>query len=151
MTNWDEEFDLVSVGSGAGGLAAAIAAGDSGLRAVVLEKTPRVGGNTVWSYGIVWVGNNDFARDQGIDDSFDQARAYLDYLSSNMRRVLSGISRQMRTFPSIWFGNCRTTIIHLARVHCPRDAACRCSRSSHRAWASLGAIGSKSIHMVTDA
>jgi 3-oxosteroid 1-dehydrogenase len=80
MTNWDEEFDLVNVGSGAGGLAAAIAAGDSGLRAVVLEKTPRVGGNTVWSYGIVWVGNNDFARDQGIDDSFDQARAYLDYL-----------------------------------------------------------------------
>jgi 3-oxosteroid 1-dehydrogenase len=80
MTSWDDELDLISVGSGAGGLAAAIAASDAGLRAIVLEKAPRVGGNTVWSYGIVWVGNNDLARDQGIDDSSDGARAYLDYL-----------------------------------------------------------------------
>ena len=80
MTTWDEEFDLIAVGSGAGGLAAAIAAADAGLRAVVLEKSPRVGGNTVWSYGIVWVGNNDFARAQGIDNLFDATMTYLDYL-----------------------------------------------------------------------
>ena len=37
------ELDLISVGSDGGGLAAAIAASDAGLRAIVLEKAPRVG------------------------------------------------------------------------------------------------------------
>jgi 3-oxosteroid 1-dehydrogenase len=80
VNTWDEEFDLICVGSGAGGLAAAIAGHDVGLRTTVLEKTCRVGGNTVWSYGIVWAANNDFARAEGIADSIYDARAYLDYL-----------------------------------------------------------------------
>jgi 3-oxosteroid 1-dehydrogenase len=80
MPTWDESFDFVSVGSGAGGLASAIAAADAGMRTVVLEKSPRLGGTTVWSYGILWVGNNDFARAEGIVDSAEQTLAYLDYL-----------------------------------------------------------------------
>ena len=40
---------------------------DAGLRTAIVEKSPRVGGQTAWSQGIVWIGNtgaaeNDSAR-----------------------------------------------------------------------------------------
>jgi len=42
--NWDLEADLVSIGSGIGGLSAAITAREHGLSAIVLEKSDQVGG-----------------------------------------------------------------------------------------------------------
>ena len=63
-----EEYDIVCVGAGAGGLASAIAAADLGLRAIVLEQAPRIGGNTAWSYGIVWAGDTHLARAEGIQE-----------------------------------------------------------------------------------
>ena len=46
---WDDESDVVVVGMGAAGCAAAIEACDSGAAVTVLEKMPtgREGGNTV--------------------------------------------------------------------------------------------------------
>ena len=41
-----EEYDVVCIGAGAGGLASAIAAADLGLRVMVIEQAPRIGGNT---------------------------------------------------------------------------------------------------------
>ena len=38
---WDIEVDLVSIGSGIGGLSAAITAHDNGLKAMVLDGSPR--------------------------------------------------------------------------------------------------------------
>ena len=78
MAVWDEEFDLVCVGSGLGGCAAAVAGAAAGLEAVVLEKTARVGGQTAWSQGIVWVGDTGAAE----NDSAAETRAYLDYLGA---------------------------------------------------------------------
>ena len=40
------EFDLVIVGAGGSGLAAAVSAAEHGLRVVVLEKQPHIGGTT---------------------------------------------------------------------------------------------------------
>ena len=77
---WDDEVDLISVGSGLGGLAAAVAGAEAGLRVAVLEKSSKVGGTTTWSYGIVWVGASHLARARGIEDSVEETRAYLDYL-----------------------------------------------------------------------
>ena len=48
------EVDVVVIGSGAAGLCAAIVAHDRGLRTLVLEKTPLVGGTTAISGGAVW-------------------------------------------------------------------------------------------------
>jgi urocanate reductase len=50
-TRWDETLDIVIVGSGFAGLAAAAEAADRGLKVVVLEKMPRFGGNSVISHG----------------------------------------------------------------------------------------------------
>jgi 3-oxosteroid 1-dehydrogenase len=78
MSGWDEEFDLICVGSGLGGCAGAVAGAEAGLRTLLIEKEPRVGGQTAWSQGIVWVGNTGAAD----DDSAEATRAYLDYLGA---------------------------------------------------------------------
>ena len=48
---WDHEFDVVVVGSGAGGMTAAICAHDLGQSVVVLEKSDLYGGTTAISGG----------------------------------------------------------------------------------------------------
>ena len=46
MTTWDDTVDFVTVGSGGGGMAAALTAADSGASVLVLEKQDRIGGST---------------------------------------------------------------------------------------------------------
>ena len=78
--NSDAEFDLICIGSGIAGMAAAVAAADLGMRATIIEKSAKIGGTTSWSSGIVWVGNSHLARTQALNDSAEETRAYLDYL-----------------------------------------------------------------------
>ncbi|MDI3388519.1 FAD-binding protein [Streptomyces sp. B-S-A8] len=80
-TAWDEEYDFVIVGSGGGGMAAALTAADSGLSAVVVEKGGKFGGSTGISGGGIWVPNNPTLRAKGHDDSRDSVRRYLDRLT----------------------------------------------------------------------
>lgn len=67
--NWDLEVDVLVVGAGGGGLAAAIAAAEQGLRVAVAEKSERPGGNTALSTGSVPGAGTRFQREAGIDDS----------------------------------------------------------------------------------
>jgi 3-oxosteroid 1-dehydrogenase len=78
---WDIETDLVAIGSGIGGLSAAITAHDHGLKAVVLERSDQVGGVTALSQGQVWVAGNHHAAEMGIEDSADSGFRYLQRLS----------------------------------------------------------------------
>jgi 3-oxosteroid 1-dehydrogenase len=78
---WDQEVDVVVVGSGNGGLTAALAAHDQGARVLVIEKADKIGGTSASSGGGVWVPNNRYARAAGAQDSPDEARAYLDHVS----------------------------------------------------------------------
>ena len=48
---WDEEFDVIVVGSGAGGMTAALCAQAHGLSAVVIEKDALFGGTSAVSGG----------------------------------------------------------------------------------------------------
>ena len=50
---WDETADVVIVGSGFAGLAAAIEAKKAGASVVVLEKMATVGGNSIINGGIL--------------------------------------------------------------------------------------------------
>jgi 3-oxosteroid 1-dehydrogenase len=81
VNEWDHEFDLVIVGSGAGGMAAALTAHDSGLSAVVIEKGGKYGGSTGISGGGIWIPNNPTLRARGHDDSRESIRRYLDLLT----------------------------------------------------------------------
>lgn len=74
----DEAFDLVIVGSGGGAMCAAVTACSMGLKPIILEKTPLLGGTTAKSGGILWIPNNRFMREDGIEDSTEKAMRYLD-------------------------------------------------------------------------
>ncbi|MFE9819693.1 FAD-binding protein [Streptomyces sp. NPDC005773] len=80
---WDEEFDFVVVGSGGGGMAAALTAADSGLSTVVVEKGAMYGGTTGISGGGIWIPNNPTLKARGHDDSRASVRRYLDLLTEN--------------------------------------------------------------------
>lgn len=75
---WDHEVDLVVVGSGCGGLSAAMTGAGSGLDTLVVEKAAVYGGTTALSGGNIWVPNNPTLRRAGIVDSRSSVRAYLD-------------------------------------------------------------------------
>ena len=64
-----ETFDVIIVGGGGAGLAAAIEARATGRRVVLLEKNPALGGSTSWSIGSVTATNTPHQRKKGILDS----------------------------------------------------------------------------------
>ncbi|MDI3419094.1 FAD-dependent oxidoreductase [Streptomyces luteolus] len=76
--HWDHTYDVVVVGSGAAGMAAAITARLRGLTALVVEKTDRYGGSTALSGGGVWIPDNLHHEAAGLGDTPEQGRAYLD-------------------------------------------------------------------------
>jgi 3-oxosteroid 1-dehydrogenase len=78
---WDLEADVVALGSGIGGLAAAITAHDNGASAMVLERADQVGGVTALSLGEVWVPGNHHESVLGIEDSPESGFRYLKRLS----------------------------------------------------------------------
>ena len=78
---WDLEADVVSVGSGGGGLSAAITAHDHGSSALVLERSTQVGGVTAYSMGEVWIPGNHLALELGIEDSPQSGYRYVKALS----------------------------------------------------------------------
>ncbi len=78
---WDLEADIVAIGSGIGGLSAAITAHDHGASALVLERSDQVGGVTALSMGEVWVAGNHHAAALGVEDSSESGFRYLKRLS----------------------------------------------------------------------
>lgn len=83
---------MVAIGSGAGGLGAAITAHDHGASALVLERADQVGGVTAFSMGEVWVPGNHLEAAAGIDDSVEAGITYIKNLDmgfANDRAVVN--------------------------------------------------------------
>jgi 3-oxosteroid 1-dehydrogenase len=78
MTTWDSTVDFVIVGSGGGGMVAALTAADAGASALVLEKQAVIGGSTCMSGGIVWVPDNPVMLAAGVSDSYEDAMAHFE-------------------------------------------------------------------------
>jgi flavocytochrome c len=68
---WDETYDVVIVGSGFAGLAAAYEAKKLGASVVILEKMRTPGGNSIINGGVVSAAGSPKEDEQGIKDSPD--------------------------------------------------------------------------------
>ena len=73
------DCDLLVVGSGAGGLATAVAAAHRRLKVLVVEKEPVFGGTTARSGGWMWLPGNGPAKRAGVQDCAAKARTYLQH------------------------------------------------------------------------
>jgi succinate dehydrogenase/fumarate reductase flavoprotein subunit len=71
------DCDVLVVGTGASGMAAAVTAASQGLRVIVVEKEARYGGTTARSGGWLWIPGTRLATEQGIQEKPGAARAYL--------------------------------------------------------------------------
>ena len=66
------ETDVVVIGGGGAGLAAAVTAHQNGANVIVIEKMPRLGGNTILSGGAFNAVDPGRQEAQGIEDSIDK-------------------------------------------------------------------------------
>jgi glycine/D-amino acid oxidase-like deaminating enzyme len=78
------EYDVVCVGGGLGGLAAAVRAHDLGARVLVLERSTMIGGVAAYSGGFCWVGASHL--DDG-NDTLEATEDYLDHVQGTGRPV----------------------------------------------------------------
>ena len=69
------EIDLLVIGSGVGGMAAALAGAVLGMNVIVVEKTDKIGGTSARSAGSVWLPNTRHSSDG--EDNFELALTYL--------------------------------------------------------------------------
>jgi len=74
---WSEIADVVVVGSGAAALTAATLAADGGAEVVLVEKEDALGGTSGVSGGGMWIPNNHHLAPAGLDDSREDAIAYI--------------------------------------------------------------------------
>jgi 3-oxosteroid 1-dehydrogenase len=100
------QFDVIVLGTGMAGLAAALAAHEAGLDVLVLEKADKVGGGTTNSYGLIWVGNNHIAKAAGLDDSREEVSVYMRFVAGGeefdecMNAYIDGSPQALRFFES---------------------------------------------------
>ncbi|EHB54090.1 fumarate reductase/succinate dehydrogenase flavoprotein domain protein [Mycolicibacterium rhodesiae JS60] len=73
---WDQEADVVVLGTGAAGLTAALVASAEGASVAVFEKASTVGGTTAVSGGIAWIPAHN--RAAGGELTVDDALKYLE-------------------------------------------------------------------------
>lgn len=104
MSTWDKEVDLLIVGSGAAGMAAAMRGHDLGSEVLVLERSDKYGGSTAMSGGVCWVGNHPKMGAVGIPDNRDDAVTYLKHItggsvpSERLEAYLDSASRMLTYF-----------------------------------------------------
>ncbi len=73
------ECDVLVIGTGASGMAAAVTAASQGLKVLVVEKEARFGGTTARSGGWLWIPGTRLATEQGITEPVGAARTYLQH------------------------------------------------------------------------
>ncbi|WHO38900.1 FAD-dependent oxidoreductase [Sphingobium sp. AP49] len=96
MNGFDETFDWVVVGSGAGSMSSALVMRKAGKSVAILEKSPWAGGTTAKSGGVMWIPANPFMLADGEKDSADAAMTYLDALQQLDGNPAPGTSRDKR-------------------------------------------------------
>ena len=75
---FDEIFDVLVIGSGCGGLTAALTADIANpSKVLVVEKSHLIGGTSATSGGVIWIPDNHLGKEKGANDSISEAKEYL--------------------------------------------------------------------------
>ena len=74
---FDREVDWLVAGAGAAGMTGAVVAHQLGGSVLVVEKESVYGGTTAKSGGVAWIPANDQQAAAGVNDSADDAYAYI--------------------------------------------------------------------------
>ena len=114
--------DLVVVGGGQAGLAAAAHAAERGLRVVVCEKTDRFGGSAAFSAGILWTAPDvETMRAVVPDGDPELGRLLVEGLEPAVDRVrAAGVTVTERWYGQMGFGVAYRTDIHALHEHWQR-------------------------------
>ena len=81
---FDHVTDVLVIGSGGGGMTAALAARNSGLQTLVVEKADRFGGSTALSGGGIWVPGAPSQRREGHVPDPDDVFVYLKHITGGL-------------------------------------------------------------------
>jgi len=76
-SSWDQEADVVVVGSGGAAFAAAVTATQAGAQVMLLERAASLGGTTEISGNEYWIPNNSKMRAAGKTDPREDALKYM--------------------------------------------------------------------------
>ena len=98
MSNFDETFDFVVVGSGGGSMCAALVMRAQGKSVLVVEKTPLIGGTTARSGGVMWIPGNRFMKRDGVPDSVEKGVQYLEAVSGGRNDTPGSTPDRRRTY-----------------------------------------------------
>ncbi len=82
--HFDHATDVLVIGSGGGGMTAALAADAAGLSTLVVEKSPRYGGSTALSGGGIWVPGAPSQRREGHVPDPDEVFTYLKEITGGL-------------------------------------------------------------------
>lgn len=88
---WD--YDVVVVGAGIAGLAAALEASRAGRSVLVAEGQPKIGGSSALSGGIIMAAGTSLQRRAGIEDTAEEL--FRDYLLFNQYRIAPSLARRL--------------------------------------------------------
>jgi succinate dehydrogenase/fumarate reductase flavoprotein subunit len=86
---FDTTVDVLVIGSGGGGMTAALAANAAGLSTLIVEKSSQFGGSTALSGGGIWVPGAPAQRRAGYTPPPDEV---VDYL----KRITDGLVSEAR-------------------------------------------------------
>jgi 3-oxosteroid 1-dehydrogenase len=81
---FDDTVDVLVIGSGGGGMTAALAADSFGLDTLVVEKSPQFGGSTALSGGGIWVPGAPSQRKEGYVPDPDGVFEYLRQITGGL-------------------------------------------------------------------
>lgn len=84
FSDFDHVVDVLVVGSGGGGMTAALTAASCGLDALVIEKSPQFGGSTALSGGGIWVPGAPAQRRAGYSPAPEDVERYLQQITEGL-------------------------------------------------------------------
>ncbi|SPJ26046.1 FAD-dependent oxidoreductase [Palleronia abyssalis] len=88
----DTDYDVIIIGAGGAGLAAAIEATDAGARVLLVDAGAKAGGSTALSGGVYWASGTSLQRQAGVEDDADSQFRY--YMTVNQYKVDPALVRR---------------------------------------------------------